>query len=68
MSKGLPHPFAITVFEDSIFWTDWHTHSVSSANKNTGAGYRIIHKGMSEPMDIHWLALFYINGLIYCKN
>lgn len=33
IERGLPHPFALTVFEDSLFWTDWHTKSIHEANK-----------------------------------
>ncbi|XP_056643570.1 low-density lipoprotein receptor-related protein 4 isoform X1 [Diorhabda sublineata] len=53
ISKGLPHPFAITIFEDAIFWTDWHTKSISTANKVTGAGMRPLHSQLHFPMDIH---------------
>lgn len=53
ISKGLPHPFAITIFEDAIFWTDWHTKSISTANKATGAGLRTLHSQLHFPMDIH---------------
>ncbi|XP_072376430.1 low-density lipoprotein receptor-related protein 4 [Diabrotica undecimpunctata] len=53
ISKGLPHPFAITIFEDAIFWTDWHTKSISTANKITGAGLRPLHSQLHFPMDIH---------------
>lgn len=45
ISKGLHHPFAITIFEDSVYWTDWHFKSISSANKGNGAGFRTIHSG-----------------------
>ncbi|XP_033115105.1 low-density lipoprotein receptor-related protein 2-like [Anneissia japonica] len=27
------HPFAITVFEDVLYWTDWSIHGIVSANK-----------------------------------
>ncbi|XP_070532292.1 low-density lipoprotein receptor-related protein 2-like [Ptychodera flava] len=30
------HPFAVTVFEDSLYWTDLQSHSIHSANKFTG--------------------------------
>ncbi|XP_022905754.2 low-density lipoprotein receptor-related protein 4 [Onthophagus taurus] len=53
ISKGLPHPFALTIFEDAIYWTDWHTKSISTANKATGAGFRTIHSDLHFPMDIH---------------
>ncbi|CAG2067310.1 unnamed protein product, partial [Timema podura] len=49
ISKGLPHPFAITLFEDAIYWTDWHTKSIATANKLTGTGMKIIHSGLSFP-------------------
>lgn len=53
ISKGLPHPFALTIFEDAIYWTDWHTKAISTANKQTGAGMRTIHANLHFPMDIH---------------
>lgn len=53
LSNHLPHPFALTIFEDSLYWTDWHTKSISSANKVTGKGFRNIHEGLHFPMDIH---------------
>ena len=52
VTRGLHHPFSITVFEDSIFWTDWHFKSISSANKVNGRGYKTIHSGLHFPMDL----------------
>ncbi|XP_037297516.1 LOW QUALITY PROTEIN: low-density lipoprotein receptor-related protein 4 [Manduca sexta] len=52
-TKGLPHPFALTLFEDAIYWTDWHTKSISTVNKNTGMGIQTVHAGINVPMDIH---------------
>ncbi|XP_045489131.1 low-density lipoprotein receptor-related protein 4 isoform X2 [Pieris rapae] len=51
-SKGVPHPFALTVFEDAIYWTDWHTKSISTINKKTGMGMQTIHASLQVPMDI----------------
>ncbi|KDR24262.1 Low-density lipoprotein receptor-related protein 4, partial [Zootermopsis nevadensis] len=53
IGKGLPHPFALTIFEDAIYWTDWHTKSISTANKVTGKGFKTIHSGLNFPMYIH---------------
>ncbi|KAM6162242.1 low-density lipoprotein receptor-related protein 6 isoform 5-T5 [Erethizon dorsatum] len=52
--KGsLPHPFALTLFEDTLYWTDWNTHSILACNKYTGEGLREIHSDIFSPMDIH---------------
>ena len=53
ISKGLPHPFAIALFEDSIFWTDWHTKSISRANKFDGSAVETVRNELYFPMDIH---------------
>lgn len=54
MVKGeLPHPFALTLYEDTLFWTDWNTHSIHSCRKQTGAEQRIVHSDIFSPMDIH---------------
>lgn len=49
----MPHPFALTLFEDQMYWTDWHTKSISSANKITGKGFRYVHEDLHFPMDVH---------------
>ncbi|CAG9563555.1 unnamed protein product [Danaus chrysippus] len=52
INKGLPHPFALTLFEDAIYWTDWHTKSISTVNKKTGMGMQTVHASLYVPMDI----------------
>uniref|UniRef100_A0A8C4XW01 LDL receptor related protein 6 n=1 Tax=Gopherus evgoodei TaxID=1825980 RepID=A0A8C4XW01_9SAUR len=52
--KGsLPHPFALTLFGDTLYWTDWNTHSVLACNKYSGEDLREIHSNIFSPMDIH---------------
>lgn len=53
LSTNLPHPFALTIFEDAMYWTDWHTKTISTANKITGKGFKHVHEGLRFPMDIH---------------
>lgn len=53
LSNHLPHPFALTLFEDLVYWTDWNTKSISAANKITGKGFRNVHIDLHFPMDIH---------------
>ena len=51
--NSLYHPFAITVFEARVFWTDWRTNSVYQANKYTGENVTQIQKTSTQPFDIH---------------
>ena len=53
IDRGLPHPFAISIFEDSVFWTDWHTKSIHQANKLTGHDVKTVRNNLHFPMDIH---------------
>lgn len=48
----VPHPFALTVHEDKLFWTDWSTKAVHGCNKNTGCTKRITIGGYLTPMGI----------------
>ena len=50
---GLPHPFALTLFEDELYWTDWHTKSINKANKFTGNDVEMVRNRLHFPMDIH---------------
>ena len=64
-NKGLPHPFALTLFEDAIYWTDWHTKSISTVNKKTGMGIQTVHASLHVPMDIQRLNIMIFITFIY---
>uniref|UniRef100_A0A672KQ36 Low-density lipoprotein receptor-related protein 2-like n=1 Tax=Sinocyclocheilus grahami TaxID=75366 RepID=A0A672KQ36_SINGR len=49
----LPHPFAITVFEESVYWTDWNTRTVEKGNKYNGSGREALVNTTHRPFDIH---------------
>lgn len=53
MKGELPHPFALTLYGDTLFWTDWNTHSIHSCSKNSGGQQRVVHSDIFSPMDIH---------------
>ena len=48
----LPHPFAISVFEDSVYWTDWERQCITKANKFTGLEREALLTNLNSPMDI----------------
>lgn len=49
----LPHPFGLTVHEDQLYWTDWQSKSIQSADKNTGLGRHTLAENLENLMDIH---------------
>ncbi|KAM8806535.1 low-density lipoprotein receptor-related protein 2 [Eudromia elegans] len=49
----LPHPFAITIFEDTIYWTDWNTRTVEKGNKYDGSDRNVLVNTTHRPFDIH---------------
>ena len=51
--SGLPHPFALTLFEDDLYWTDWQTLSINRADKFGRSGVEVVRSGLESPMDIH---------------
>ena len=46
------HPFALSVFEDEIYWTDWSSDAIRKAHKHTGEDYSQVALGLKSPMDI----------------
>lgn len=40
------------VFGNSIYWTDWQTSNIETANKVTGANRTIMSAGLSSLMDV----------------
>lgn len=58
----LRHPFAITVFEDWLYWSDWETESIHKVRKfrpalggNDSAEVSNVVIGLTSPMDVHVL-------------
>ena len=49
----VPHVFAMSLFDDYIFWTDWNLKAVNRANKFDGSGLRVLRNTTHRPYDIH---------------
>lgn len=49
----LPHVFAVSLFEDWVYWTDWNTHTVEKAHKYTGEERTVMGNNTHRPHDIH---------------
>ncbi|RZC40516.1 vitellogenin receptor, partial [Asbolus verrucosus] len=44
LSGVVKHPYAIAVFENLLFWSDWATHSIQACDKFTGKDHHIVIK------------------------
>uniref|UniRef100_H9H785 LDL receptor related protein 1 n=1 Tax=Monodelphis domestica TaxID=13616 RepID=H9H785_MONDO len=53
LSQDIPHIFALTLFEDFVYWTDWETKSINRAHKTTGANKTLLISTLHRPMDLH---------------
>jgi hypothetical protein len=51
-SAELPHVFAMSVFEDYLYWTDWENKAVEKAHKYTGQNKTKVTAMTHRPMDI----------------
>ena len=47
-----PHVFALSVFDDNLFWSDWNLKAIVKANKFTGEGMTILRNTTHRPYDI----------------
>ncbi|XP_034243195.1 prolow-density lipoprotein receptor-related protein 1 isoform X1 [Thrips palmi] len=53
--ETLSHPFAIALFDNYVYWTDWRTNSVNRANKWNGTDLTVIQRTLTQPFDIQIL-------------
>lgn len=48
----LNHPFAITLFENNVYWTDWRSNSVIRVNKWNHTDLTVIQRTLTQLFDI----------------
>ena len=46
------YPFALTLYENKIYWTDWKTRGIRSTNKNSGTRCQMVLSNAYSPVDI----------------
>eukprot|EP00794_Sanderia_malayensis_P002952 gene2952-3402_t len=46
-------PYGLAVFRNRIFWTDWSSRAIYSADKRTGGKINLISGGLAKPMQLH---------------
>lgn len=51
-SAKLQHIFALTVFEDYIYWSDWETNTIERCHKYTGKENKTLLTTIHRPMDL----------------
>lgn len=54
-SKATNHPYAITMFGNQLFWTDWDSNSIRTCNtskNNATTSVKTVRSGLFSPMDI----------------
>lgn len=49
----VPHVFAISVFDDYMYWTDWNLKAILKANKYTGEEFEYLRNTTHRPYDLH---------------
>lgn len=47
------HPFAITVFRNHLYFSDWTRHAVVKVEKFSGNESRVLLANLGQPMDVH---------------
>ncbi|XP_021351873.1 prolow-density lipoprotein receptor-related protein 1-like isoform X3 [Mizuhopecten yessoensis] len=50
--EKMRHPFALTLFGNYVYWTDWSSSALLRANKFNGSDVTVIQKTVSQPFDL----------------
>ncbi|KAK9873892.1 hypothetical protein WA026_002245 [Henosepilachna vigintioctopunctata] len=48
LESVVKHPYSIAVFENQLYWSDWHSHTIESCDKFTGKNHHTLIKDRKE--------------------
>ena len=65
LDRALDHPYAITVYGDYIYWTDWSPQGIMRASKNGTGHVEDMRLHVGSVRDIHAFAPDRQNGMSY---
>lgn len=63
-----PHPFALGVFKDVVFYDDWNLHKLMLVSKHNSTVRKEILNGVTGAMDLKIITHFYTNMSNGCTN
>nr|QBF03701.1 vitellogenin receptor [Laodelphax striatellus] len=68
LEHALVHPYSIAVFEDTLYWSDWHTLKIESANKFTGKNRKTVLQDKNKifGIKVYHPAMHDLNDINYC--
>ncbi len=52
LSENVPHPYAIGIYKDEVYWDDWSQEAILKADKYTGARRYTVMGNLSGVMDL----------------
>lgn len=55
----MKHPYAIAVFEDTLYWSDWNGRDIQACNKFTGKDHRVIIREKSKGIFIYGVHIYH---------
>nr|ADE34166.1 vitellogenin receptor [Nilaparvata lugens] len=68
LERAVVHPYSIAVFEDTIYWSDWDSLKIESANKFTGKNRKTVvqDKNRIYGIKVYHPAMHDIDQINYC--
>ena len=53
------HPYSISVFENTLYWSDWHGSDIQACNKFTGKDHKVIVREKSKGKFIYRIHVYH---------